>query len=199
MARIALYDRQTALDKAVVLFWQRGYYNASIKQIEHALDMRPGSIYAAFGSKDGLFLEALACYAKESSDQLSSHLAKYSSIIDGLQDYLREIALACQPGGPIPSRACMVVKTLLETSNTHLPINQEVNRVLDAIEHRLGEVLEQAKSNGELKPDVDCKRLARLLQAQIIGLRSFAQRETCAPNVVELGEDMAGILDHYRL
>lgn len=199
MARIARYDRQTALDKAVVLFWQKGYHNASIKQIEHALDMRPGSIYAAFGSKDGLFLEALACYAKESGDQLSNHLAKYSSIIDGLQDYLREIARACKPGGPMPSRACMVVKTLLETSNTHLPISQEVNRVLDVIEHRLGEVLEQAKYNGELKPDVDCKRLARLVQSQIIGLRSFAQRETSAPNVVELGEDMAGILDQYRL
>lgn len=199
MARIARYDRQTALDKAVVLFWQKGYHNASIKQIEHALDMRPGSIYAAFGSKDGLFLEALACYAKESGDQLSNHLAKYSSIIDGLQDYLREIALACKPGGPMPSRACMVVKTLLETSNTHLPISREVNQVLDVIEHRLGEVLEQAKYSGELKPDVDCKRLARLVQAQIIGLRSFAQRETSAPNVVELGEDMAGILDQYRL
>lgn len=199
MARIARYDRQSALDKAVVLFWQKGYHNASIKQIEHALDMRPGSIYAAFGSKDGLFLEALACYARESGDHLSRHLAKYPSIIEGLQDYLRDIALACKPGGPMPSRACMVIKTLLETSNTHLPINQEVNRVLDAIEHRLGEVLEQAKNNHELKPEVDCQRLARLLQAQIIGLRSFAQRDTCAPNVVELGEDMAGILDHYRL
>jgi len=59
-------------------------------------------------------------------------------------------------------------------------------------------LLEQAKSNGELKSDVDCKRLARLLQAQIMGLRSFAQRDTCVSNVVELGDDMAGILDHYR-
>jgi AcrR family transcriptional regulator len=199
MARIARYDRQSALDKAVVLFWQKGYHNSSIKQVEYALDMRPGSIYAAFGSKDGLFLEALACYVKESSDHLSSHLAKYTSTIEGFQDYLRNIALACTPSGPMPSRACMVVKTLLETSNTHQPINQEVNRVLDAIEHHLGEVLEQAKSNRELKPDVDCKRLARLLQAQIIGLRSFAQRDTCAPNVVELGQDMADILDYYRL
>lgn len=199
MARIARYDRQSALDKAVVLFWQKGYHNASIKQIEHALDMRPGSIYAAFGSKDGLFLEALACYAKESGDHLSSHLEKYSSIIDGLQDYLREIALACVPGCPLPSRACMVVKTLLESSNTHPAINHQVNQVLDAIERRLGVVLEQAKSNGELKPGVDCNRLARLIQAQIIGLRSFSQRDTRARDVVELGEDMASILDHYRL
>jgi AcrR family transcriptional regulator len=199
MARIARYDRQFALDKAVALFWEKGYHNASIKQIEYALDMRPGSIYAAFGSKDGLFLEALACYAKASGDVFVRHLAKSPHIINGLQDYLKEITLACVPDGPVPSRACMVIKTLLETSNTHPPINQEVNRVLDSIEQRLGEALEQAKSNGELKADVDCQRLARLIQAQIIGLRSFAQRDTCATNVVELGEDMASILDHYRL
>ncbi|MEX0604082.1 MAG: TetR/AcrR family transcriptional regulator [Marinobacter sp.] len=199
MPRIARYDRQSALDKALVLFWQKGYHNASIKQIEHALDMRPGSIYAAFGSKDGLFLEALSCYAKESGDYLSSHMAKYPSIIDGLQDYLREIAMACAPGCPLPSRACMLVKTLLESSNTHPAINHQVNQILDAIEHRIGDVLERAKNNGELKPGVDCSRLARLIQAQIIGLRSFAQRNTRARDVVELGEDMANILDRYRL
>ncbi|MFT6430181.1 MAG: AcrR family transcriptional regulator [Halopseudomonas sp.] len=199
MARIARYDRQSAIDKAVALFWEKGYYNASIKQIEHALDMRPGSIYAAFGSKDGLFLEALARYSRESGDFLTNYLAKSPQVIDGLQAYLREIASACVSGGPVPSRACMIVKTLLETSSTHLLINQEVNRVLDSIEQRLGEVLEQAKSNGELKADIDCKRLARLLQAQIIGLRSFAQRDIGASDVVELGEDMARILDSYRV
>ena len=60
MARHARYDRKTALEKAVGLFWEKGYHGSSMKQIEQALDMRPGSIYATFGSKDGLFSEALA-------------------------------------------------------------------------------------------------------------------------------------------
>ncbi|MBC7184501.1 MAG: helix-turn-helix transcriptional regulator, partial [Marinobacter sp.] len=60
MARHARYDRKTALGKAVGLFWEKGYHGSSMKQIEQALDMRPGSIYATFGSKDGLFSEALA-------------------------------------------------------------------------------------------------------------------------------------------
>ncbi|MEP5174815.1 TetR/AcrR family transcriptional regulator, partial [Marinobacter alexandrii] len=67
MARHARYDRQTALAKAVALFWERGYHGSSMKQIEQALDMRPGSIYATFGSKDGLFSEALAAYAEQGS------------------------------------------------------------------------------------------------------------------------------------
>lgn len=198
MARVARYDRQAALEKAVVLFWEKGYHASSVKQIEHALDMRPGSIYAAFGSKDGLFSEALNTYAEKGSQHLVGHLADYEFIIPGLQQYLRDIASACVPVRPAPSRACMIVKTLLEVSNVNEPIARQVNALLASIEHGLAEALEQAKAHGELKPEVDCARLARLLQAQIMGLRSFAQRDTSARSVLQLGDDMAGLLDQYR-
>ncbi len=199
MARTPRFDRQIALDHAVALFWEKGYHATSMKQIEQALDMRPGSIYATFGSKDGLFAEALARYAERGGKELADHLAGYDAIINGLQDYLRNIAAACAPGATVPSRACMVVKTLLETSHTDGPLGDQVNGILAAIETRLVEVLTTAKARGELKPDTDCPRLARLLQAQIIGLRSFAQRDVTAAHVRQLGEDMALLLEPYRL
>ena len=198
MARNARYDRQIALDKAMNLFWERGYAGASMKQIEQALDMRPGSIYATFGSKDGLFGEALAAYAQRSGVELREHLAGNSSVLDGLQEHLRCIARQASPGGESPSRACMVVKTLLEASNTNTAIANQANSILNAIEQTLTELLEQAKRQGELAPGTHCARLARLLQAQIIGLRSFAQREISSEQVAELAEDMAAMLDHYR-
>ena len=55
MARKAGYDREKVLDKALELFWAKGYHGTSLKDLEVALDMRPGSIYAAFGSKEALF------------------------------------------------------------------------------------------------------------------------------------------------
>ena len=198
MARNARYDRQIALDKAMNLFWERGYAGASMKQIEQALDMRPGSIYATFGSKDGLFGEALAAYAQRSGVELREHLAGNSSVLDGLQEHLRCIARQASPGGESPSRACMVVKTLLEASNTNTAIANQANSILNAIEQTLTELLEQAKTQGELAQGTHCARLARLLQAQIIGLRSFAQREIRPEQVAELAEDIAAMLDHYR-
>lgn len=198
MARTARYDRQVALEKAMNLFWERGYNGASMKQIEQALDMRPGSIYATFGSKDGLFGEALTAYAEQGGIELQEHLAGYSSVLDGLQDYLRHIAIQSSPGQESPSRACMIVKTLLEASNTNAAIADQVNTILSRIEASLRELLEQAKRQGELTPGTDCARLARFLQAQIIGLRSFAQRDTREEYVTELAEDMAAILDQYR-
>lgn len=180
------------------LFWERGYNGASMKQIEQALDMRPGSIYATFGNKDGLFNEALAAYAQQGGVDLREHLAGYTSVLDGLQGYLRHVARQSCQEDVSPSRACMIVKTLLEASNTNAAIAAQVNAILNTIESSLTDLLEQAKNQGELIPDTNCARLARLLQAQLIGLRSFAQRDISSEKVTELADDMAAILVHYR-
>lgn len=198
MARNAHYDRHTALEKAVYLFWERGYHATSMKQIEQALDMRPGSIYAAFGSKDRLFSEALDAYAEKGRTELSGLLAGQGPIIEALQDYLRNIAIACHPGSSEPSRACMLVKTLLEASYTQDRIADQANELLYDIEQSIARALIHAQNQGELKQNTDCERLGRLVQAQIMGLRAFAQRETSAERVSELAEDMAAVLEPYR-
>mgnify|MGYP006430697829 CR=1 FL=1 len=198
MTRNARYDRHIALDKAVHLFWARGYHATSMKQIEQAMDMRPGSIYATFGSKDELFSEALDAYVANGSMGLGDLLKQQDSIIDTLQDYLRNIALACYPDSAEPSRACMLVKTLLEASYTHTKIADQANTLLDGIEQSIADALERARDQGELNPRTDCRRLARLIQAQIMGLRAFAQRDIDPSEVSDLAEDMAALLERYR-
>ena len=198
MARHARYDRKIALEKAVGLFWEKGYHGSSMKQIEQALDMRPGSIYATFGSKDGLFSEALAAYAEQGGRELATHLKGFDSIIEGLQDYLRGIACGCGKEDVAPSRACMIVKTLLESSNTHPTLAAQANSILAAVEQSIASLLEQARISGELVPSADSGRLARLIQAQIMGLRSMGERNLDPQAMQNLGDDMAAILDSYR-
>lgn len=169
-----------------------------MKQIEQALDMRPGSIYATFGSKDGLYSEALARYAEAGGAEMAKHMAGYDSILDGLKDYLRKIATSCVDKDEVPSRACLIVKTLLESSNTHTGHSKQAREILGAIEQSFSELLEEAKRRGELKDATDCSRLARLLQSQIMGLRSIAERNLSGEELDALGDDMAHILDAYR-
>jgi AcrR family transcriptional regulator len=198
MARNPLYDRTTALDKAVALFWEKGYHGSSMKQIEQALDMRPGSLYAAFGSKDGLYCEALERYAGAGAVELAQHMRHHDSIIGGLQHYLRNIARACATCEPAPSRACMIVKTLLETSHTHQGLSDQAREILAGIEKGLTEQLDEAARRGELQTDVDTARLARLLQSQIMGLRAIAERDLPTEQIEALGDDMAALLNAYR-
>jgi AcrR family transcriptional regulator len=195
MPRLAKYDREVALKRAVTLFWERGYTAASMKQIENALDMRPGSLYAAFGSKDGLFSEALDLYLRSMLEEMSAHIAAYALITDGLKSYLRKLASSYADDAKPPARACMLVKTLLELNDAQTPLQTQITDIFAVIETRFAEVLEEARSRGETREDLDCPRVARLIQAQIMGLRSFAQREVPPEHMAMLAEDMVAFLE----
>lgn len=196
MPRIAKYDRDKALDDAVRLFWERGYGGASMKQIEQALDMRPGSLYATFGSKDGLFREALDVYAGRMSRSMAEALENAPTVMDGLFGYLRSLAEHITAPDS-PARACLVVKTLLEVTQEQPELRELVNQRLQTVEDHLTELLEQARAQGELRPGVDSRRLARLIQAQIMGLRSLAQRDIDANSVKILTEDIITALGAF--
>jgi len=196
MPRIAKYDREKALDDAVRLFWERGYGGASMKQIEQALDMRPGSLYATFGNKDGLFREALAVYTGRMSNSMGRALEESPTIMEGIFTYLR--SLTEQITAPdSPARACLVVKTLLEVTSDQPELRDLVNRRLREVEDYLAELFERAREQGELKPGVDSRRLARLVQAQIMGLRSLAQRDIDTVSVKNLTEDIITALGAF--
>ena len=62
MPRPPGYQRSTVLGRATELFWRRGYGATSVADLVTATGLKPGSLYAAFGSKKGLFLEVLAQY-----------------------------------------------------------------------------------------------------------------------------------------
>src|ERR1700712_982668 len=57
------FDRETALENAMHVFWERGYEAASIADLTAAMGITPPSLYTAFGDKERLFLEAIERYA----------------------------------------------------------------------------------------------------------------------------------------
>ncbi len=200
MARSSLHDRDESIDRAVRLFWARGYHATSLKDLEQALDMRPGSIYAAFGSKAGLFRQALDRYSEEMGGEFGKVAMGAASPVEGIRRYLREVARACttagtEAGWPMPG--CMLVKTILEIGDDDPEIRERAEQVLAEVESMLAARLTEARALGELRADVQPRRLARLVQAQIMGLRAFSQRSVSARAVRELGDDMGRVLDPY--
>ena len=197
MSRTALYNRQEALERALKLFWQKGFHATSLKDIEEALDMRPGSIYAAFGSKDGLFQEALDYYARLGLTELERILSHHESPLLGLAAYVRQL------GGirdkELPSQACMLVKSLLELGAREQAALQKVEMLLAGMETRFIDCFSAAQQLGELDSTLDATRLGRRLQAEVMGLRAFAQRDVDSAAVHALAEDMALSIEALRI
>ena len=181
MSKQAKFNRDDVINKAKNLYWEKGYHATSMRNLQDVVDMRPGSIYAAFGSKENLFNEALNCYAQESAKHLADCMAAEKTILDGLKHFLRSITTCNKEA--MPSGMCMIVKSIAElTQNDHPDLLANATQILSRIEISFRDIFQQAINNGEINKAKDPTELARYFQIQIIGLRTYAQvtNSTCA-------------------
>lgn len=197
MTRARPYDRDTALDAALTLFWRKGYHATSLKDLEGALQMKPGSIYAAFKSKEALFLTVLERYYQRNTQVLQTLLAQDGSPLDALAQFLRSFAKA-ELDDP-RRQACMVVRTMLETTAGEAALSEKARGYLDDMTEHFRAAFEAAKTAGELPADADTKRLARRFQANLTALRIEAQRAIAPEALNDLADDMAAELDTLKL
>lgn len=162
----------TAIEKATQLFWMNGYGATTMRQLQHAMDMRPGSIYGAFGDKDTLYLRTLECYKKQWLLKMKTTMAGSDTAIEGLT---KTISLAIFTDNSAPSDLCFLVKTVneLETRQPDL-VSYARNALLevrDELQQQTELVLaELGKSPEEIS--AQAKGLAIIIQAQIMGLKA---------------------------
>ncbi|WCR15087.1 TetR/AcrR family transcriptional regulator [Paracoccus seriniphilus] len=191
MARTPSYDREQALDAAMTLFWRKGYHATSLKDLETTLRMKPGSIYAAFQSKEALFRATLDRYAARMADDMQATVSGADSALTGLQKQL--LSLADLTPRDKPSTACMLVKSLLEVSQEG-ELRDIVRTHLDRVQQSLTEAVRAAQDAGELPQSLEPERVARRLQTYIFGLKIQAQRESDPERMNQLCQDLAGEL-----
>ena len=175
MGRQQRYERGVTLDMAKRVFWRNGYSGTSMRDLETVLDMRPGSIYATFGSKEGLYLEALDKYAQLNGDWLAAAVDAEGSFMGGLRCFLTRLVLG-EEGTP-SSRACMVAKTLADLEPRNFRLKGRAIELMGVFEHAFCDLLSAARDRGEISMAADIGATARFIQIQVTGIRAFAEAE----------------------
>lgn len=171
MANVIKYDRDQVIERAMLLFWERGFYATSTRDLQQVTDLRPGSFYAAFGSKEGLFQEALLCYADQSYLRLQDALEQADSTLQGIRNFIRQVVI--EQRGKAPSDICMLVKSVAELADDAQELAELPKTLIQKNEQTLKSVLETAKAAGELPATADCGALAAYLLVQIMGMRVY--------------------------
>jgi TetR/AcrR family transcriptional repressor of nem operon len=197
MTQAKPYDRPTALAAAMSLFWEKGYHATSLKDLEAALHMKPGSIYAAFANKQNLYLAALEHYLELNRGGFQAEMARASSPLSGLIAQIR--AYGTLPPDHDFAQACMLIKTLIDTRSTDPAIAARTRDYLAIVREEFAGAFAQAKAAGELAEDADVERLARRLQACVNALRMELHQGTPQGEIVALAEDFAHEFERMRL
>ncbi|WP_341395917.1 TetR/AcrR family transcriptional regulator [Arthrobacter sp. G119Y2] len=158
MGRPRSFDRDAALDKAMRLFWERGYEQTSINDLTRELGISAPSLYAAFGDKRALFEESVARY--ETSPQSVTTAGKAGTsqheVLRAMFDCAaREYASTEHP------RGCLV------NSEPKLAGNRTQNRAITAA--LLRKVAESAETGS------GAETLAAFAQVMLVGLSSYAR------------------------
>lgn len=173
MVKTARFDRQEVINKATNLYWKKGFHATSMRNLQDEIDMRPGSIYAAFGNKNGLFKETLRNYTDISIANLKQCTDEYESPIEALKMFVKKQIIGTQDGAP--NGMCMLAKTIGELTSENQDLIDITKSFLGEIGAEFVKVIEEAQSLGEVDQSKIAEDLATHLQIQIAGLRTYGK------------------------
>jgi TetR/AcrR family transcriptional repressor of nem operon len=163
------FDTEAAVERAMGVFWSRGYHATALPDLLRATKLSRGSLYAAFGDKRSLFLRALDRYVADALTRMDSELAPRSAPVDGLRAYLA--GYAERTSGASGRRGCLLVATAMELAGQDAEVNRRVAGFFKAMEARVAIALSRAKTAGKLADGVEPASAARLLVCFVEGLR----------------------------
>ena len=175
------FDRNAALARAMELFWRKGFAGASLSELTAAMGINPPSLYAAFGSKEELFREAVSLYSRTESPEIWLAIEQAPTAREAFDGFLRATALSfTQPDKP---RGCLIVLGALHADDAGSEAVCATLRGMraDNVADLAGR-LRRAVAEGELPSGVDCDGVASFYvtvqQGMSIQARDGASRET---------------------
>jgi len=162
MARPRSFDADEALRSAMQVFRARGYEGASLKHLETATGLNPGSLYNCFGSKEALFLAALDHY---NDTVVRRRIATYLKGDAPLRE-IRALFISTLDERGGTKFGCLLTNTAVEFSTGSAAVSAKVTEGFALLERAFTAQCERAKAAGSIAPSLDAERLAlRLLHA----------------------------------
>ena len=165
--RTRQFDADVALDRALEVFWARGYEGATLPELTEAMGINRPSLYAAFGNKEQLFRKALDHYQTGPQSFLTEAMRKptaravVEAIFAGFVRMQRDRSR---------SRGCLIVSGALVCGEETEPVRRELARLRQAAVTALRERFERAVREGDLPEGTDCATLARYIATVLNGL-----------------------------
>ncbi|WP_414165473.1 TetR/AcrR family transcriptional regulator [Superficieibacter sp. BNK-5] len=175
------FDRQLALQAMMDVFWMRGYEGAQLTDLTAAAGINPPSFYAAFGSKEAAFCEAVDHYVATVGNATRMALEQPVTLRESLRKMLIssiDVALSQHSGG------CMLILGVVNC----LPASEGVREYLRQARQNAFDILkariERARTEGELSRQADVEQLATFFWA-IVQSISFQARDGASRQTLE--------------
>jgi TetR/AcrR family transcriptional repressor of nem operon len=160
------FDKAEVLDRALQTFWAHGYEATSMQTLVDCTGVNRASLYATYGDKRALFLEALRAYDDGRRKMLAEFERRYRPL-----EAIRKVFLAflADVSSETSSRGCFMTNTALELAAHDAEIRRVVARAQEEVEAFFTAIIKKGKADGSVAAHVKPAETARGLLASLLG------------------------------
>jgi AcrR family transcriptional regulator len=162
------FDRDEALKKAMLLFWEKGYEGPTMADLINAVGMKAPSVFAAFGNKDQLFNEVIQLYADSISNGPLRILNETSGVDDAFENLFAENIRSFTNGGNPTS--CLIMTAAINCAPEHSKHVETLKHLRSIYKDAFKSRLMRAVAEGQLQHDSDADALAEFYATFAHGL-----------------------------
>lgn len=166
MGRHKAYNREEVLDKAMGLFWKKGFEGTHLQELVETTGLNRFSLYKEFGGKEGLFEEAVEKYLT-GLQSLGSILNREPLGLNNILDYIHQIIQTDF------SHGCFMVNTITQKNVIQDQIHQRVRRFAMASVEAMLKNFQAARTRGEIPTEWDIHALAKFMLVFDMGLVTY--------------------------
>ncbi|OFJ54411.1 TetR/AcrR family transcriptional regulator [Mycolicibacterium grossiae] len=161
------FDRSVALKQVQEVFWVHGYDGTAMSDLVEATGLASGRLYAAFGDKENLFLQAVDLYRAEEGAFVDRALAGEAVLARALRRMFRDaIEVYTQP----TQRGCMLVSAAMACTPEHQSMRDRLEAHRRTRRRTITARVRAAAEGGDLPGDADVQRMGDYLTAVLDGL-----------------------------
>jgi len=167
VGRPRAFDPDVALDRAMHVFWAKGYEGASLSDLTRAMRINRPSLYAAFGNKEQLFRKVLDRYMNGPLAYFGKALAAPKA-----RDVIEQIffGAAKMAGNPRNPAGCLVVQGALACGDAARSVRKEIAALRTEAKAALRRRFQRAKREGDLPPNADPAELSSYVMTVLHGM-----------------------------
>ena len=166
------FDREQALEQAMEVFWRKGFDATSIQDLTDAMGINPPSLYAAFGDKEKLYLEAVEYYRVQRGQHVREVLDSEPTARAAVERALREVVTEfCRRDAPA---GCLLTMST-GCSSVSLGVQQILAKKRSMARDRIAERIERGIREGDVPASTDALALAEFVTTVFAGMAMHAR------------------------
>jgi len=173
MGRHKEFDREEVLEKAMHLFWRKGYEGTSVQDLVEETGINRASMYGTYGDKRQLFCEVFDHYVTHVTSKRLQALEQNSSSKDAMRQFYDELVIFSVGRGR--KLGCLLTNSAVELAPHDRGIQEQLRAGMGRVEDAIYRTLLRAQRNGEIDPLRDIRSLARFYLGVLQGIRVLSR------------------------